>query len=82
MTWTKCSDELPPIRQKVIVAWDNSAPPEFQGTHHSAVMRDDLPKIFSDDPEWDWICVDSQEPFDWGDDQYPTHWMPWPEFRP
>ena len=76
--WTKCSDALPPIKQKVIVAWDNSAPPEFQGTHDSAVERD---TYGFDNGEWAWYDTDTEFMIeDWGD-YPPTHWMPWPEFK-
>ena len=78
--WTKCSDELPPIGERVLVAWDGSNMHLGTETYPAAVLREVCCEGGFDD--WEWYESDGLYPCDWTDDEYPTHWMPWPEFKP
>lgn len=74
-TWAKCSDALPPIGKPVIVAWEQTQ--SIQAcVCHSAVMRGNG----CCNNEWEWFDYNTEELYEWSDE--PTHWMPWPEFKP
>jgi hypothetical protein len=81
--WTKCSDAIPPIGVPVLVAWDGTTR-KSRAVHYSAMVRyvadDDLQSNYV--RAWDWFEYETDRACYWSDDNLPTHWALWPEFKP